>query len=278
MLLESRLYTFIDSKNAFTLSFLEGQKLIHDLAIIHNIKGKGFAYFRDSVLTAMPLISYLKQGEGMGIFLDSEDPFFRLKIEANQAGYMRTLLIPEDFQEFPSKVSGIARLSKTFPNNPKPYTSIIQLNQIDFHDVINKIIQESYQMDAKVVISDKSDQSILLSRLPDRNVNKEEREERDSLNEYWIKTQAKIQAIFEKSLNEQETIQKAFEDLGFEYLSGVDVAFKCSCSRERMVQGIQSLCQTHSVEEIFENKNDIETKCDYCKTHYLIQRSDLTLN
>ena len=50
MLPDSRLFSFMDSENSFTVHFLEGQKLIHDLAMIHEVKGSGFAYFRDTIL------------------------------------------------------------------------------------------------------------------------------------------------------------------------------------------------------------------------------------
>ena len=41
---ESRLYTAIDSEMEFALYFLEGQKLINDLALTHNIRGEGFSW------------------------------------------------------------------------------------------------------------------------------------------------------------------------------------------------------------------------------------------
>ena len=47
---ESRLYTFMDETREFALTFLEGQRLIHDLALLHAIQGPGFAYFRDVLL------------------------------------------------------------------------------------------------------------------------------------------------------------------------------------------------------------------------------------
>ena len=66
MLNKSRLISFIDQKNEFTLHFVEGQKLVEDLALIHELKGNGFAYFRDSVLSFIPLITLLKVGENLG--------------------------------------------------------------------------------------------------------------------------------------------------------------------------------------------------------------------
>jgi len=275
MLAESRLYSFLDRENNFTIHFLEGQKLIHDLAIIHNVKAQGFAYFRDSILTSQCLISLLKPGEGMGVFIDSNEPYFRLKVEMNHAGRMRTLLMPEDFNDFPEKITGVCRLSKLFPNNPIPYTSIIDLNQTSFHQVINSILKDSYQMKSAVHVSSSSDQSLMIVQLPSSNVDKEEIVAPMTVNEYWIKIQATMNELFDKAITDQAEIQKTFESLGLTTLGSKSVEFKCNCSRERMIGSIGSLCRSTSLDDIFEGKNEIETKCDYCKSFYLITRDEI---
>ncbi len=276
MLDESRLYSFLDRENNFTVHFLDGQKLIHDLAIIHDVKSDGFAYFRDSVLTAQNLISLLKSGEGLGLFIDSNEPYFKLKIEMNFAGRMRTLLMPENFNTFPEKITGTCRLSKIFPNNPSPYTSVIELNNISFHQVVNKILQDSYQLKADIYLSDDSDQSVMIQQLPKTNVDKEEADSTQlSPTEYWVKSQKHIKEIFSKSTAQQAEIQGHFESLGFTYLGSKLVEFKCNCSRERMVRSISSLCLSSGIDEIFESKNELEAKCDYCKTYYLITKDEI---
>ncbi len=276
MIDDSRLYSFLDTENNFTVHFLDGQKLIHDLAIIHDVKSNGFAYFRDSILTAQNLISTLKSGEGLGLFIDSNEPYFKLKIEMNFAGRMRTLLMPENFNSFPEKITGTCRLSKVFPNNPSPYTSVIELNNIGFHEVVNKILKDSYQLKADIHISENSDQSVMVQQLPKVNINKEEVEEVQlTPKEYWVKSQKHIQDLFSKSTTEQVEIQKHFEDLGFTFLGSKLVEFKCNCSRERMVRSISSLCQSSGINDIFEGKDELEAKCDYCKTYYLITKDEV---
>lgn len=276
MIDESRLYSFLDRENNFTVHFLDGQKLIHDLAIIHDVKSQGFAYFRDSVLTSQNLISLLKSGEGLGLFIDSQDPYFKLNIEMNFAGRMRTLLMPENFNSFPEKITGTCRLSKVFPNNPTPYTSVIELNNIGFHQVVNKILQDSYQLQADIHISEESDQSVMIQQLPQVNINKEEVEPTQvSPKEYWVKSQKHIQELFAKATTEQVVIQKHFEDRGLTYLGSKLVEFKCSCERKRMVQSIASLCKSAGINDVFENKDELEAKCDYCKTYYLITKDEI---
>ena len=79
-LAQSQLHTFIDESQALAISFVEGQRLIRDLAILHELARGAFAWFRDVVLTVQPLIALIKRGEQIGFYIDSEEPFFRLKM------------------------------------------------------------------------------------------------------------------------------------------------------------------------------------------------------
>ena len=275
MLPESRLYSFIDQKEGFTLHFLEGQKLINDLAIIHHVIGGGFQYFRDAILSFQPMISFLKPGEGLGVYIDSDEPYFRLKIEMSEQGQMRTLLLPEDFKLFPQKISGKCRIVKLLPGETHPYTSIIKLDDIDFHQVVNQILVESYQFNSEVFLSEDSDQSIMLMKLPEINVNRVQTNYVMTINQYWKKIETHAQKLYEMGTTEQVDIQAHFENEGMLYLGSKEIKFKCSCSRERMFEGVRSLIWASGIESVFEpEEKSIETKCDYCKTSYLLMREE----
>jgi molecular chaperone Hsp33 len=275
MLPESRLYSFIDQKEGFTVNFFEGQKLIHDLAVIHKVIGGGFHYFRDAILSLQPMISFLKPGEGLGIYIDSDEPYFRLKIEMSDQGQMRTLLLPEDFNQFPKTIKGKCRIVKLSPGEPQPYTSIIDLDNIDFHQVVNKILSESYQINSEIFLSQTSDQSLMLMKLPEINVNKIQTNYVMSINEYWQKIAAMTQSLYDLGSTEQSDIQECFEKAGLLFLGSREIKFKCTCSRERMFEGVRSIVWSSGIDSVFEpDEKFIETKCDYCKTSYLLMREE----
>jgi molecular chaperone Hsp33 len=275
MLPESRLYSFIDQKEGFTVNFFEGQKLIHDLAIIHNVVGGGFQYYRDAILSLQPMISFLKPGEGLGVYIDSEEPYFRLKIEMSDQGQMRTLLLPEDFNQFPKSIIGKCRIVKLSPEDPRPYTSIIQLNDIDFHQVVNKILKESYQVKSEVFLSQTSDQSLMIMKLPEINVNKVQTNYTLSIDDYWKRIGAGTQELYDMGTTEQSDIQTHFEREGLIFLGSKEIVFKCTCSRQRMFEGIRSIIWANGMDSVFDpSEAHIETKCDYCKTSYLLTREE----
>lgn len=276
MLAVSRLYSFLDHKNGFNVHFLEGQKLIHDLVLMHPMQGSGFAYFRDTFLGLLPIIFFLKPGESLGLYIDSEDPYFRLKIETNSAGHTRTLLLPEEFNLFPMKISGQARVTKIFPGNKTPYTSVIELNDTETKDVINQILSESYQTNSEVIVGEMSDQSIMVTKLPPVNVNSTI-DESISRKDYIKKHKIFFHNVFEMASNDIEKIVKLFEDHGFSYMGSRQIDFFCPCSKDRMVLNLRGL-YAGDLEELFEKDDSVEIKCDYCRKSYHINKSEILNN
>ena len=161
----NKLLSFLDQEQDFLLHFFKGKHLLDELSTIHGLKGSGKKFFREIILTFENMISFLKPGEGFGIYIDSELPYFRFKIETNWTGTMRTLLLPELFNEFPEKFTGQCRVSKIFTGSQKSYTSIIEIENLSFFDLGNKILTESYQMQAKTYLGENDNSSLLILKL-----------------------------------------------------------------------------------------------------------------
>lgn len=273
MLPESRLYSFIDQDNGFTVHFLEGQKLISDLSVIHDIRGKGFEFYRDTVLTFQNMITYLKPNEALGIYLESEEPYFRLNLELNYEGQMRTLLLPEEFSIFPEIMNGRCRFVK-LATGKTPYTSIVNIDNKNSEEVVNLILNESYQFKTNVFLSDVSDQSLMVMKLPNKNVDKVELDNEMSTKEYYITLKADVQKLFQSAATEQSEIQTVFENKGLLFLGSKQIKFKCTCAEDRMFMGIKNIINSQGIDAVFAPDEDsIEAKCDYCKTTYNFSRA-----
>jgi molecular chaperone Hsp33 len=274
MLATSRLYSFLDHKNGFNIHFLEGQKLIQDLALLHSMPGSGFAYFRDTFLGLLPIVFFLKPGESLGLYIDSEEPYFRLKIETNSAGHTRTLLLPEDFNLFPMKITGSVRVTKIFQSQKTPYTSHLELKETPTKEVINRIFAESYQTNTEVIVGEMSDQSIMVTKLPPTNVNSAI-DETVGRKEFIKKHQNFFHDVFETATDDIEKIVKLFEDHGFSYLGSRQISFFCPCTKERMAMNLKGL-YAKDLDELFQESPTIHIKCDYCRKEYDISREDLS--
>jgi integrase len=146
------------------------------------------------------MITFLKPGESLGVYIDSEEPYFRFKIETNYTGSMRTLLLPEEFSAFPEKLTGKARISKIFPNTT-PYTSIINMDNDDASEVVNNILKESYQTKSKVITSDSLDQSIMFTKLPRVEIKKVIEDLDDiPLSEYILQKNKFVTSVFKNHI------------------------------------------------------------------------------
>jgi len=270
---ESRLYTFIDGDRRFALYFLEGQKLIHDLALTHNVRGDGFAWFRDVVLSFQPMIGLLKHGEQFGLYIDSGQPFFRLKIEAAHSGATRCALHPGEFSEFPQAMHGLVRCQKLFPGNKAPYLSILKVVGEPLGSIVNRVLDESYQVHCKVQLSQASDQSAMLHQLPPLKGEYEYSEIALSSRREGLRDS--LQGLLGKGLTGQEEIVTGFGAIGFRYLAARPIRFACSCSRERVIKSLNSLGEQDRKDLFEPDQESIETICEYCKATYVISRADL---
>lgn len=269
---ESRLYTFIDEPREYALYFLEGQKLIQELALVHPIQGPGFAYFRETVLSVQPMIALLKGGEQIGFYLDSDKPDFRLKIETGHAGATRCMLLPEDFREFPAAMRGLVRVLKLFPNNRPPYESVIEADGLALREVVNRVLTDSYQVDCAIEISAASDQSLMLHQLPMLEGRDDSpdavRARRDGI-------RGTVEALFAQGLTDPGEITAAFFAVGFRLLAHRPVRFECSCSRDRMLSHLVPIYQREGESLFNPGHGTLEIRCEYCKAEYDYSRAEL---
>lgn len=272
---ESRLYTFLDGDRENALYFLEGQRLIRDLALLHGIRGPGFAYFRDAVLGVQPMIALIKRGEQLGFYLDSEEPYFRLKIEAGHHGDTRSVLVPEDFREFPARMWGIARLRKIFPNNRPPYQSVLRVDGLPLSEIVNRVLRDSYQARCEVVVSPRSDQAVMLHRLPSLDGRDSGGAPPGAVRACGEPLDGRLGGILERALHEPADIERAFEGAGYRLLAGRPVRFRCGCSRERMIGNLWAVSEGDWDELFDPGQRQLEVTCEYCKTAYVFSRAEL---
>ncbi len=265
MLNDSQLFTFIDKDRKFALYFLEGQKLIHDLVLTHGLREAGISYFRSAVLSIQLMLGLLKQGEHFCFYIDSETPYFRLKIEMNAAGLMRGMLYPNELQSLPGSIQGQVRLVKFFPYSERPYQSTLEVRDVDENEIINHVLAQSYQVNSRIGISCQSDQSFMLHQLP-----LADKENPSDLAEAYNLCHAPLQKIMAKGLSDNVSLREEFENIGFQYLANKSVQFKCGCSQEQMVDNVKKFADNGKTEIFPPGEDAVEVVCEYCKVTYLI--------
>lgn len=265
---DSRLYTFIDGPCAYSLYFMEGQKLIQELALLHPIRRRGFAYFRDVVLSVQPMVAFLKAGEQFGFYIDSDRPYFRLKIETAHHGNTRCMLLPENFQEFPAAMHGTVRVHKYYPSSP-PYESLLKVEGLPLREIVNRVLHDSYQVNCAMMLSQVSDQSALLHQFPPVPGQDEFEYSSESVRIRRDEIREAVTAIFARALHRSEEIEDAFSTIGFRLLGHRPMRFHCGCSHRRMVANLRTVYLREG-RELFDVDDGVEVVCEYCKIPYRI--------
>lgn len=273
---DSRLYTFIDGPREFALYFLEGQKLIADLAVRQRIHAAGFAYFRDVVLSIQPMIALLKSGEQLGFYIDSAEPKFCIKIETGHRGATRCSLWPDGLAGLSETLRGTVRVQKIFPNDRPPYESVIEVIDLPLRELVNRVLAESYQVKSAVVVSQTSDQSAMLHQLPPLPGKDDYELSIESVRSRREEIREDLDGIFAQALHGIDAITGAFQAIGFRLLASRPVWFHCACSRRRMVRNLRLLWDRDPDGLFGEGEDVLEITCEYCKEQYRISRRDLT--
>lgn len=273
----SRQYHFICNKHGFSISLIEGDNMMEQVNEIHNIGPHAVEYYKKTILSSMQMVNFLKPGENLGFYIDSEEPYFRFKIELSNTGTFRTLLLPEEFDDFPDKINGKVRLVKIF-NAREPYHTILELNNHEVGGIVNEVIQKSYQTNSKIILSEGTNSSLMITKLPPTNINKKIEDFDDlTLEQIELKYQKLIQAALLIPNADVKTMDDLFQNEGLQYLGSKEVKFHCPCSHERMVENLFTLPEKDR-QDIFAENSSLEIRCDYCNTLYNIQKAELDKN
>jgi molecular chaperone Hsp33 len=217
----------------------------------------------------------IKRGEQIGFYIDSEDPYFRLKIETTYHGDTRSVLVPASFREFPAAMQGFVRVLKLFPHNRAPYESVIRADGLALRDIVNRVLRDSYQVNCAVMLSERSDQSVLLHQLPPLPGTDEYEYSHAAVRSRKERIDDEIHALLSRGLVEPDAIREAFAQLGWRAVATRPVQFRCSCSRERMVDNVR-LVYAREGDSLFDvGSSVLEAVCEYCKEAYLVARSEL---
>lgn len=275
---ESRLYFFFDPVQNVQVTFLEGQKFVHDLVLTHGVHGGSFPFFRDAILGFEHLIQFYKENEHLGLYIASHEPKFEFKLETNTRGYTRSLLATNESQAIQKTFDATIRLVLVTAQGRDPYQSVIAVKQVTVEQALNHLIDQSLQVQSQITISKDVDQSIMMSKIPTSGGKKlglaPVADESLSLNEVVLKFKKTWRELFHLNLTGETEIISFFSNLGLSYLRSIEVKFYCPCSKEQFLPHIRSLVDRG--EDLFE-RDQLMIVCDYCKKPYEILPSDLNV-
>lgn len=276
---KSRIYTFLDESKRFSINFFDAQKFIHDIITLQKMPEQAVHFLTDSLLSYPTLLSFTKPGEEFGLYIDSKDPYFLFKFESFNLK-ARTLILPETLDFYPEKIDGMCRLQKFAPNNQRPYTSLLEISNEGPSEIFNKILIQSYQVDATLYLAPNKMQSVMIYKIPEEGgvgLNshsdikiKFNPDQKESL-QFLSQNKSLFDQIFAKCHNNLLSIVRDFENSKFEYLVSRVIEFSCRCSKENFVDRISTF-GLDEIKQMFSTAPTLDIRCDYCKKNYSITK------
>ncbi|WP_078118036.1 Hsp33 family molecular chaperone HslO [Thiosocius teredinicola] len=159
-------------------------------------------------------------------------------------------------------------LTASAPNGER-YQGIVELEGTRLSRVIEKYFDQSEQLPSRLWLAADKDiaAGLLLQRLPGGDFDEED----------WRRV-----CILADTLNDDELLstspelllRRLFHEEDVRLFEPEPVAFRCSCSRERVADTLRSLGRAE-LDDILAEQGAIETHCEFCNAHYRFDSIDV---
>ena len=89
-----------------------------------------------------------------------------------------------------------------------------------------------------------------------------------------------ISALFDRGLSLKEIADIALDGIAYDLFDELDVAYRCTCSRERIKEALQSIGEKELkamlAEQVAEGKpEELEVHCHFCGTNYTFDKQEI---
>ena len=134
---------------------------------------------------------------------------------------------------------------------------MISIEGLAHHQIVDKILHDSYQIDAAILVSETSDQSIMVTKLPPSKFKPVEEQTTLTSKDFLEEMKINFLQLFDQHHTDTYDLKMGFEGLGFQFLGGRQAKFQCNCSKERVIQSILSLGNI-SLDDLFKDDKRIK--------------------
>jgi len=154
------------------------------------------------------------------------------------------------------------------------YQSIVALSGDSLADSLKSYFEESEQLQTRLWLAsdDEKAAGLLLQRLPNSDDLLLESE-----NESWNRTLALSETITRAellTLDANILLHRLYHEEDLRVFNQEHITFKCQCSQQKVEHMITSM-GTSEAHDIIEKQGSIEIDCEFCNTHYALDRLDV---
>ncbi len=160
------------------------------------------------------------------------------------------------------------------PKQGQRYQGIVPLEGENLAECLETYFQQSEQLLTRVWLSSDQQQAVgmLLQELPaSNNISPDQRQQQ------WQHLTSLTETITESELTSlafDEILYRLYHQEQIRLFDASDLAFKCSCSRERTLNALKTLGQQELTDMIAAD-GAIDMNCEFCHQHYQFKQADI---
>jgi molecular chaperone Hsp33 len=229
----------------------------------------------------------LKTGQRIALSFEGNGPLKKILVEADAngavRGYVRVPAVhmerPDGSFDMASALGRAGLLSVTKDLGMKqPYRGIVPLATSEIGEDLAAYLTESEQIPSAVGLGVfvEPDNSVsaaggfLIQAFPPGHGELVEQ----LMNK--LETLPSITAMLREGATPEQLLERLFEGIPYTTLEKRELAFVCSCSRERIEQVLISLGKDE-LADMLEKQGEAEVKCEFCQEVYSFDKDDLNL-
>ncbi|MFK7732155.1 MAG: Hsp33 family molecular chaperone HslO [Pseudomonadales bacterium] len=155
------------------------------------------------------------------------------------------------------------------------YQSFVPLESESLVECFTQYFAQSEQLNTRLwlAVNDKTAAGLMLQSLPAEETDRNAVSQLDG----WEHASILADTIKDEELLElppQDLLHRLYHEEDLRIYDGKPVRFECSCSAEKIERAIYSIGE-EAAESILVEQGSISTSCDFCNTHYVLDRVDV---
>ena len=259
--------------------------LVDGACSLHGASGTACVALGRALTGALLMGALLKTGQRVALKFEGNGPLRKIVVEAESSGEVRGYVAVPDV-DLPLKEGrfdvggalgrqGLLTVVKDL-RLKEPYTGVVQFSTGEIGDDLAFYLSESEQIPSAVGLGVHVGHEgrvfaaggFLIQSFPPYD--------EKAVDEIiqGIKQAPPLTELLLRGKRPEEMLQVYFGDIPFDILERKDLAFRCSCSKERVEQALITLGREEIANLIVEQGN-IDVTCEFCKERYHLSRNEL---
>ncbi len=235
------------------------------------------------LLTATAIMSYMTQSESIAVQVSSEGPMKGVLAISDEKGKVKGYVTNNDYTTYGENITSLGQLlmpgklmiSRDF-GLKEPYTGITRLITGEIAEDIAKYYMDSEQTPTACALGTYFDDKGKLLSAGGYIIQVLPGTEDRILNE--IEQRVSLTGNISKLIYDLETPENLlnflFSDRNPEINGTHGIAFKCSCSKEKILDKLLTI-DKEQLNEVAKQQSTIEAVCPYCNSHYHYHSKDI---